>query len=89
MVVLGEFQHSGLQQHVIQPPLLARPLGGLVVAPPPVPVRVILLVLGNELTLLALVEDILAAEGWTVGRLRPQRRVAGEVLGVKHHGLTV
>ena len=79
MVVLGELEDPGLQQHVVEPPLLPRPLGGLVVAAPPVPVRVILLVLRDKLPLLPLVEDVLAAKGRAVGGLRAQAGVPREV----------
>ena len=81
MIVLGELEHPGLQQHVVEPPLLPRPLGGLVVTAAPVPVRVILLVLGDELALLARREDVFATEGGTVGALRAQARVPGEKFG--------
>lgn len=62
VVLLGELNDALLEDHVVEAPLLAGPLGRLVVAAPPVPVGLVLLVLGDEFALLALCEDLLLAQ---------------------------
>ena len=62
VVLFGEFDHPLLQDHVIEAPLLARPLGSLVVAASSIPVRFVLLAIGDELALLALSEYVLFAQ---------------------------
>lgn len=52
-VLLGELQDPRLENHVVEAPLLAGPLGGFVVPSAPVPVGVVLLVVRDELPLLA------------------------------------
>ena len=69
MILATQFQNALLQDHIVEASLLARPLGRLVVAPTPVPVAVVLLVIGNELALLTL----------AVGRRRCSRRRAGRI----------
>ena len=54
VVLLAELHYPLLEHHVVESPLLPGPLGGLVVAPPTVPVAVVLLVVRYELPLLAL-----------------------------------
>lgn len=66
-----QLEHSRLQQQVRDAPLLARPLGGLVVLPPPVPVGVVLARVRYELALLARAQHI------TVGRV--------QILGQVYH----
>lgn len=54
MVFLAQLHDSLLQNHVVETPLLPGPLCSLVVASASVPVAVVLFVVRNELTLLAL-----------------------------------
>ncbi len=57
-----ELDHALLEDHVVQAPLLPRPLGRLVVPPAPVPVALVLAVVRDELALLALVEHLAALD---------------------------
>ncbi|MFN9942517.1 MAG: hypothetical protein ACK56I_23905, partial [bacterium] len=85
VVVLGELQHSRLQQHIVEAALLAAPLGRLVVAAAAVPVGVVLLIFRDELPLRALVEDVLSAESGGGGGAEGaggHAGMAGEVFGL-------
>lgn len=59
MVLLAEFDHPLLEDHVIESPLFAGTLGCFVVSPPPIPVAFILLVIRYKLALLALSKELL------------------------------
>ena len=59
MVVFRQLYDPGLQQHIIQPPLLSGPLGCLIVTTSSVPVGIIFFVFRNKFTLLPLIENIL------------------------------
>lgn len=54
VVFLAQLHDSLLEYHVVETPFLSGPFGCLVVASPAVPVAVVLLVVRNELPLLAL-----------------------------------
>lgn len=62
VILLAQLDHPLLEDHVVEPPLLPGPLGRLVVAPPPVPVALVLLVVRDELALFALREELLALQ---------------------------
>lgn len=62
MVLLAQFDYPLLENHVIEPPLLAGPLGCLVVPSPPVPVALIFFVIRYEFALLALCKELLVLE---------------------------
>ena len=67
MVVFRQFYDPGLEQHIIQPPLLSGPLGRLIVPTSPVPVGIIFFSFRNKFTLLPLVENILPTLGTETG----------------------
>lgn len=54
VILLAELHHALLEHHVVETPLLSRSFGRLVVTPSAVPVAVVLLVVRDELPLLAL-----------------------------------
>lgn len=62
-VFARQLEHARLQQQVGDPALLARPLGGLVVLAPAVPVGVVLARVGDELALLPAAQDALVGAG--------------------------
>ena len=53
VILLGQLDHSPLQYQIVEASLLAATLRRLVVAAAPIPVRVVLLGVRNELALLA------------------------------------
>lgn len=54
VILLAELHHSLLEHHVVETPFLSRSFGRLVVTPSTVPIAVVLLVVRDELPLLAL-----------------------------------
>lgn len=68
-ILSGQLEHPSLEQQIGDPSLFARPLGGLVVFPAPIPVGVVLARVRNELALFARAQNI------AVGRLKILRQV--------------
>jgi len=62
VILFAQLDHPLFEDHVVEPPLFAGPLGRLVVSPPSVPVAFILLIVRYEFTLFTLRKKLLVLQ---------------------------